>query len=173
MKRHIRPLRTGTALVVAALSLAVCTAALAAHPKAGHKYAGVTNLPKVVGFGDPVSFTVSANGATLQHFTYGSFGCQGAGGFKPGVNPYTKNMVPVGAIKVGSKGTFSITNSKHKVTNTKGVHYTVVTSTSVSGKFTSAAKASGSLHFSQTYSPQHGAKFTCNGIKEKFTAKVK
>ena len=95
------------------MALGFTATALAAHPKAGRKYAGFTSEAKVEGFGAPVSFTVSGTAAKLGNFRYGSLGCFGAGGFRPGVDPFTgSSITKVGTISVASSGHFAITEPR-------------------------------------------------------------
>jgi hypothetical protein len=159
-------------LAALTLGLALAATALAAHPKAGRKYVGTTSQAKVNGFHAPVSFTVSTNGTQLKHFKYGSLGCQGAGGFRPGVSPYTgANLAPVRPLTVTAKGTFSIANSKHSTKTKAGVPTTTTTITSVTGKFVSAKSASGKITFSQKY-VQPKSHFTCGPVTLKFKVKL-
>jgi hypothetical protein len=62
-----------------ALLLAMVGTALAAHPKAGKTYKGVTSAHSINGFKAPVTFKVSSNGKTLLGFKYGNLGCFGSG----------------------------------------------------------------------------------------------
>ena len=153
-----------TALIGLALALSFAATALAAHPKAGRKYTGTILQPKVNGFQAPVSFTVSSAGTELLHFKYGSLGCQGAGGFRPGVSPYTGQSLPsVGALAVTTKGAFSIANFTHTVKSTAGVPTTTTTITSVTGKFVSARSASGKITYSQKFA-QAKSHFSCGPV---------
>lgn len=76
--------RAVAAMAALTVGLALSAAAPAAQPTAGKKYAGVTSEPKAAGFSAPVSFKVSDSGAALLNFQYGSLGCFGAGGLRPG-----------------------------------------------------------------------------------------
>lgn len=156
--------RATAALLTAMLTLGIAATALAAHPKPGKRYAGIiTNVPPIEGFSPPVSFTVSAGGTRLLNFTYGTFGCGGGvGGFKPGVDPYTSGSeLKVAAIKVSKRGHFSISGSKvtHRYTGEYASELT--TTTQVTGKFTSRTAASGTISFSQVYTPTTGTGYSC------------
>src|SRR5205807_9296045 len=95
--------------VALSLALALGASALAAHPKRGAHFHGSFAFVGVNGFKAPVSFTVSASGRTLTHFTYSTLGCFGSGGFRPGVDYYTKPsaIIRVGTVKVSSAGHFA------------------------------------------------------------------
>jgi hypothetical protein len=162
------------ALLTAAMTLAVAATALAAHPKAGGKYSGATSQAKIEGFSAPVTFTVSASGTKLLHFTYGSLGCLGSGGFRPGVNPFTGgSLYPVGTISVAANGHFAIAKVK-QTDKLKGKDQpTLVTVTAVTGKFTSAKRASGKVTFTQTDIPPHAKSFSCGPVTRTFTVKIK
>jgi hypothetical protein len=168
-----RRARTAAAAVaVAALALVVTASALAAHPKAGRRYRGSTSETPIEGFAAPVSFKVAANGKRLLHFTYGSLGCQGAGGFRPGVNPFKGNLlVPVGTLSVSRSGGFSVKNAMHKVATTGGVPTTTTTITSVTGRFSSATAAAGKIVFSQRYVQPH-QHFGCGPATITFSVKL-
>jgi hypothetical protein len=161
-------------LIALALTLAISTTALAAHPKAGKRYTGTTSAAKLLGFSAPVRFTVSASGAKLVGFTYGSFGCFGAGGFKPGVNPYTGGaLISVGSVPVAGNGRFSVKNAKSRHVFTGTFGETIVTTAQVSGRFTSAKTATGSITFRQTGIPKHGKSFSCGPGTLTFSASAK
>ena len=163
------------ALTAVALPLIGAAAALAANPQPGKRYAGIeTNVSKIEGFSAPVRFSVAANGVRLQGFTYGTIGCFGAGGFRPGVNPYTKSsLIRVGAIPVASNGSFSISNVKSSYHSSK-YGYTYTTTSTVKGKFVSRKKATGTITFSQTYKPKTGKGSTCTlTVPRGFKATVK
>jgi hypothetical protein len=139
-----------TALILAALvaGLALSVAALAAKPKHGAHFRGRTSASAVNGFPAPVSFTVSANGRSLVNFQYSSFGCFGAGGFRPGIDYYTKPdaIHKVGAVKVSADGRISAT---HSVSAFTSFGNTTTTTTSVTASFTKPNRARGSITFSQ------------------------
>jgi hypothetical protein len=128
-----------------ATALAVGTA-LAAKPKHGAHFTGSTSANPVEGFRAPVKFTVSADGRSLSNFTFGSFGCFGAGGFRPGVNPYTgHSLVDAGKVKVAASGHFS-----QKATTSYTVQgQTTTTTILVAGSFSTPKKAGGTITFSQ------------------------
>jgi len=157
----------GLLCAVAALSLLLAAAALAAHPKAGKKYSGSTSAPKMNGFRAPVSFKVSSSGGRLLSFKYGNTGCPSQ--TKPAGNPYLKSaaLTTVGTIHVSSAGTFSVKNLK---TSTGPATYTI---SSVTGKFKSAKTATGSIKISNWFSVP-GNTHSCGPTSSvRFTATTK
>jgi hypothetical protein len=166
---------TLAALGVAAATLALAATALAAHPHAGKRYAGVlTNVEKIEGFSAPITFRVSPSGTTLVGFRYGTFGCFGAGGFRPGVNPYTGNsLITVGPITVAENGTFSIKGSKSKLSFKGQYASTTVTTTQVTGKFVNRKTATGTISFTQTETPKTGKPFSCGPAPRTFRATLR
>ena len=155
--------RTTTALLIVGLTLVLAATAFAALPKPGGRYAGTeTNVNKIVGFSAPVRFGVAPGGRRLLAFTYGTLGCSGgAGGFKPGVNPYTRSdLIDAGQISVASSGTFAVTNAPSSYHSAQ-YGFTYTTRTTVHGKFTSRRVATGTITFSQTYTPKTGKASTC------------
>lgn len=141
-RRGIVALLAGVALLVTA------AAAIAAHPKKGSHFAGATSESPVNGFKAPVTFAVSANGTTLTKFAYSTFGCFGAGGFRPGIDYYTQPsaIVKAGTVKVAGSGHFSVTGAVF-VYSSHGV--TTTTTTKVTGAFASSRAASGTITFTQ------------------------
>jgi len=154
-------------LLAAALMLAAV--ALAAKPAHGAHFHGRTAAQPVVGFYAPVTFTVSQDGRSLKGFSYGSLGCLGAGGFRPGVSPYTGgSIIRVGSVKVSSAGAISASGAK----STSGsLGNTIVTTVSIAGRFTKAKAATGTISFSQTI----GGKFnsSCGPASIGFKASAK
>jgi hypothetical protein len=147
--------------------------ALAATPKAGKKYSGVTTAPKLNGFKASVSFKVSRDGSKLTGFVYSDFGCLGSGGpFQPGVNYYLKsfNLHKLGSIPVAANGSFSIPNVKttHVIQG-----QTTVTTSSVAGKFKNSKIASGTITFRQKFTAPHIPGESCGPATVSFTAKAK
>lgn len=130
-----------------AVALALAGAALAAKPKRGARFSGHTSAPAVSGFLAPVAFTVAQDGRSLKGFSFGSFGCFGAGGFRPGVNPYKGNsIIRVGTVKVASTGRFSVSKARSRVTV---AGQTTTTTISVTGRFTKPKAATGTITFTQ------------------------
>jgi hypothetical protein len=151
-------------LATAALSLA--SVAFAAKPAHGAHFSGRTAAQPVVGFYAPVRFTVSQNGRQLTGFSYGSFGCFGAGGFRPGVNPYTGgSIIHVGTVKVSASGSISVSGAR---STSSGFGNTTVTTVSVTGHFTKARTATGAINFSQKISGKFNS--TCGPAHIGFTA---
>jgi hypothetical protein len=164
--------KASVALLAATLTLGLAASALAAHPESGRRYRGTqTNVNPIESFSAPVSFKVSSTGKQLLHFSYGTIGCFGAGGFKPGVNPYTKSaLIAVGPITVTGSGHFSIANSKMTYHYPTG-GYTQVTKTTISGRFTTRKTATGTITFSQTLTPPSGSGSSCRvTVPRTFTA---
>lgn len=164
-----------TALLAGALTLLLAATALAAKPKAGKRYSGFTSAPKILGFGAPVTFKVSATATKLTGFSYGSFGCFGAGGFQPGHNPYkgADATEHVGAITVAKNGKFSVKNATSKFTFAGSAGASIVTTSQVSGRFVTAKSATGTITLRQTDIPKHGPRFSCGPGTVTFTAKAK
>ena len=173
--RGLRPRGRVAVTLAVALTLALSATALAAHPKAGHKYSGVIVGVKTEGFSAPVRFAVSSSGLKVLHFLFGSFGCSGAGGFKPGVNPYTgTSLLKAGAMPITSSGTFSTNNSKSTYRYKGKFAYTTVTSVTVNGKFVTPKHATGTITISQTTTPKTGKPFTCHSSTPlSFTARTR
>jgi hypothetical protein len=165
------PRTTIAALALAcaiALTLSLGTSAFGAHPKRSAHFHGSFAFVGVNGFKAPVSFTVSASGRTLTHFTYGTLGCFGSGGFQPGVDYYTKPSatIRVGTVKVSSAGRFAATGVKSTYTS---AGFTTATTTTVSGRFTRANAATGTVRISQTLVGT--SRSTCGPVPIKFTAR--
>jgi hypothetical protein len=110
----------------------------------------------ILGFAPLVSSTLSTGGRALTRFRYSTFGCGGFGGdVEPGVDDYLTPYAvkSVGKVSLSSDGRFAVSNVR-SIYKTRG--QTTVTITSISGKFTSRAKASGTITFSQTFNaPGH------------------
>ncbi len=134
-------------LTAIACATAFAAVALAVKPAHGAHFTGRTSASPVLGFYAPVKFTVSQNGRSLKGFSFGSFGCFGAGGFRPGVNPYTgSSILHVSGIKVSAAGRFSVSGAKSRYTV---AGQTTTTTIAVSGRFTGRKTATGSITFSQ------------------------
>ncbi len=160
----------GATVALAVIALITAAAALAAHPNAGGRFSGFTSASPINGFKAPVTFNVSSNGSTLQNFKYSSFGCFGAGGFRPGIDYYTQpnNIIKVGNVKLSKAGRFSISGA---VSTSNSFGDITKTTSTVSGRFTSARTATGSISFSQKVS----GKFTssCGPGVIHFTVKAR
>ncbi|HEV7162610.1 MAG TPA: hypothetical protein VGN25_05080 [Solirubrobacteraceae bacterium] len=158
------------AAIVAIAGLSTVATALAAHPHAGARFSGFTSASPINGFKAPVTFTVASNGSTLQNFKYSSFGCFGAGGFRPGIDYYTQpnNITKVGTVKLSKSGSFSVSGV---VSTVSSFGDTTKTTSAVSGRFTSAGAATGTVSFSQKIS----GKFTssCGPGVLHFTVKAR
>jgi hypothetical protein len=152
-----------TAVTCAAAFAAV---ALAVKPAHGAHFTGRTSASPVLGFYAPVKFTVAQDGRSLKGFSFGSFGCFGAGGFRPGVNPYTgSSIIHVGTVKVSASGSISVSGAKSTV---KSFGNTWVTTVSINGHFTKAKAANGTITFSQKISGKFNS--TCGPGKIQFNA---
>jgi hypothetical protein len=135
--------------VVLACALVLAAGALAAKPKKSAHFTGTTSADPVEGFKAPVKFTVAPTSKGLYNFTFGTFGCFGAGGFRPGVNPYTgHSLINAGKLEVPPSGKFSDKAiSAYTVSGT-----TTTTTITVSGKFSTPKRVSGTISFSQVVS---------------------
>ena len=130
-------------------------------------------MEKIEGFSAPVSFKVSSAAKQLLNFSYGTTGCFGSGGFRPGVNPYTaSDVITVGAITVAHNGSFSISNSKSTYHSTK-YGFSYITTSQVTGKFTTSKSATGTISFSQKYVPKTGKGSSCTATPPAFKATLK
>lgn len=138
------------------LIVAVAATALAASPSKGAKFKGTLltykegklSGPIVNGnYHAPVSFTVSSTGTDLLSFKYGYTGCFGSGG-KITSNPFDfpDSRLTVGTVRVSAAGSFKATGVASVY---KGSSYTTTTTSSVTGTFTTASKASGTIVLSQ------------------------
>ncbi|HEV3034897.1 MAG TPA: hypothetical protein VGX72_08915 [Solirubrobacteraceae bacterium] len=156
----------GVTFSLCVVALVLAAAALAVKPARSAHFSGHMSTQPILGFRAPVKFTVATDGRTLKGFSFGTFGCFGAGGFRPGVNPYTGNSImPVSGIKVSSSGRFSVAGAK----NTSSSHgETTTTTISVSGRFTKAKAATGSVTFSQKITGTFSS--TCGPATVGFTA---
>ncbi len=158
--------RTVIVVLALALSALLAVSAFAAHPKTGKTYRGLTSGPAFNGFRPPVSFKVSSNGKRLLGFKYAAGDCGGMGG--PG-DPWTNSLFvrKVGTIKVDSKGDFSVKNAKSKVAiSGSNPPMTKYSSSTVTGRFKTAKKATGSIKLTTTI----GSHSSCPGQKMSFTA---
>ncbi len=158
------------AIALAAIAaLLLAATALAAKPKKNARFVGTTNMTPVAGFHAPVKFTVSADGKSLENFTFGSFGCFGAGGFKPGVNPYTgHSLIDAGKLKLGANGRFTANaTSAYTVAG-----QTTTTKMTIKGSFSTPKSVSGTITFSQTV-VGGGVNSKCGPGTPAFTAKAK
>jgi hypothetical protein len=165
MHRTIRGPRAALATVIAgAALLAGAAQALAAHPKHGAHFKGPLALLGVDGYKPMVSFTISGDGRKLLRFQFQTLGCFGAGGFRPGVNPYAgpSAAIDVGTIKVSSSGHFSVQGVAFTY---KGGNYTVTTTATVTGSFSKPNRATGTLSYSQ-----NSGVATCHSLAQAFTA---
>jgi PKD repeat protein len=137
-------------ILITAITLAGAVAALAARPKPGGRFTGNTSQAKFNGFHGTVSFTVARGGAKLLRFKFSSSGCGGSAGLQPGVNYLLQpqNVYPFGTIKVSSNGKFSIRNAKY-LYKQKGFT-TLTTTVTISGTFSTATKANGTISYKQT-----------------------
>lgn len=162
----IRRSLAGTLIALVCVA-AFAAVALAAKPVHGAKFSGRTAAEKVGGFFAPVTFKVSQDGKSLSGFTFGTLGCEGAGGFPPGVSPYKNGaIIHVGTVKVSSKGNISVSGASSKYTFNA---QTTTTTVAVTGHFTKSKAATGTITFSQKFT---GSAFNggCGPAKINFTA---
>ena len=169
MSRTIRRTALVAAVSLLAGALTLAAAALAATPKKGANFSGHITEAPIDGFTAPVKFRVDPKGKFLDRFTFGTFGCFGAGGFKPGVNPYTgTSLLDAGSIKLTGNGHFG---------QTQLAGYTVAGQTNtftvkVSGHFTKRNAASGTIQFTQVVTGvSSSGPIKCTSTALPFTAK--
>jgi hypothetical protein len=163
----------GAAALAAALALAgallLAAAALAAKPKQNARFAGNTSAQPTEGFRAPVRFRVAPDSKSLYNFTFGSFGCEGAGGFRPNVNPYTGNsLIDAGKLKVPASGKFT----DHAIAGYTVSGQDTQTKITVSGKFSSPKSVSGTIVISQVVTGG-GLNLKCGPATVDFTATAK
>lgn len=147
----MRTSRLTVTTLTCTIVLSGAASAFGAHPKKSAHFSGTFAHIELEGFKAPVSFTVSSSGKALKGVTYSTLGCFGAGGFKPGVDYYTKPaaIIKVGAVKLSSSGRFSAKGVVFKYT---AFGFTTTTTTTLSGRFTGTRAASGSVRFTQQLS---------------------
>lgn len=166
------PRRVTLALTVAVAlaGLTMAASAIAAHPKAGSRYAGSTSASPVNGFPAPVTFTVARNGKSLLNFKFSTFGCFGAGGFRPGVDYYTQpgSIIKVGTVKLSKSGRFSVSGT---VSDYSAFGDKTATTSKVVGRFAKAKLATGTITFSQKVIGKFSS--SCGPGTLQFTAKAK
>jgi hypothetical protein len=153
--------------VVAALGL---TAVAAANPAPGTHFKGTTSQPPINGFNDPVTFAVGASGKTVDSFTFGTFGCMGAGGFQPGKSPWTgsllKNIASMPLTSAGFSGSGHASHSQTSPKLTDTVNYTVKGAFAKSG-----ASATGTIAVSEKITqPSLKTPQTCGPVTTHFSA---
>jgi hypothetical protein len=155
-----------SALLTTLAALGAVAVAVAAKPKPGAHFVGTVASGKVNGFSAPVTFTVSHNGRLLMSFRYSSFGCFGAGGFRPGIDYYTQPsaIIKVGVVKASVSGHFSATG----VSSYTAFGSTTKTTSSVVGSFTTSRAAKGVITISQVSSGKFNSK--CGPGRLAFTA---
>ncbi|HXB16354.1 MAG TPA: hypothetical protein VNV44_11505 [Solirubrobacteraceae bacterium] len=162
--------RGGLALLAAAAiacALLLCAVALAATPKKNAQFKGTTDATPIEGFHAPVKFAVAPDSKSLSRFTFGSFGCFGAGGFRPGVNPYTgSSLIDAGKLKVPSSGKFT----DHAISRYTVQGQTTTTNMTISGRFSTPKSVSGTITFSQVVTGA-GVNTKCGPAKLSYTAK--
>lgn len=164
MSRTIRRSATVVCVSLLAGALALCATALAAKPKKNARFSGTLKTTIVEGFRAPVTFKVSGDGKQLQNFTFGSFGCFGAGGFRPGVNPYTgHSLINVGTLKLAKNGQFSQTKPSSYTVSGQTTSFTV----KVSGRFSTRTSAIGTIQFTESVS---GGPGKCTSLPLAFSA---
>jgi hypothetical protein len=162
------------------IAVAVTATALAASPKKSAKFKGTLSYHgtqiTVGNFSAPVSFKVSSSGKKVLSFKYGDLGCFGYGGLGT-KNPFTLPGVTkrFGAMSVSSSGRFSApaTKSTHKASGGTGKNKfttAITTTSSLTGRFASAKKATGTITFSQSDVTNGGKPSTCGPVTLAFSA---
>lgn len=138
-------------------ALAVAPKKGAASPKRGAKFSGSVNIAPVVGFKPRVSFKISADGKSVTGFSFGTLGCQGSGGFRPGRYPFAPfKLAKALSIK---KGKFS--------GSARGSLLKTAYTGKVTGRFTTSKSASGTVQINQTVAGG------CKGAVLHYSAKAK
>ncbi len=164
---RITRLRSIGALAIGVGALTFVTAAPAAGPKRGAAFRGTTSAPPIEGFHAPVTFKVAANGLSLHNFTYGSFGCFGVGGFRPGVNPYTgTSLIDAGKVEVSAGGHIDA----HALSGYSVDGQSTLTRITVVARFVSPRSLSGTITYSQTVTGTVHS--SCGPAKLSFSAKA-
>ena len=156
MSRNRTPRILIAALVGALSLLLLAVGALAASPAPGKAFTGFMALPPYDGFKATVSFKVSSDGKRVLGFDWQSGGCIGMGG--PGnayADPY--NNYRVATIPVSASGTFSVANAKWMSNHHPPAKTTIF---SVNGRFITATKATGTIHYTMELS---GGSGPCSG----------
>lgn len=117
-----------------------------------------------------MAFVASANRRHLLGFTYGTFVCFRT--YTNGTSPYsTGTLAVVRTMPVSASGHFAIAHSRDSVSYNTAGHPTITTTTKLSGTFTSATRAKGTISFTRTYRASHGKALRCGSGKVKFQAK--
>ncbi len=101
--------------ITIAVALAVVPAVSASAPRKG-AFKGTVSYQKVPlaynGFNDPVRFTVAPSGSKITGFSFGFFGCNGAGGAAaPGKNYWLSSLKKVASAPLSKAGRFSATGT--------------------------------------------------------------
>ncbi len=169
MRRLLTPLRNAIVLALAiAVGLSASAGARNVQPRKNVSFTGFTSESQN-NFRAPVSFSVSRDGKRLVKFTWAGTGCAGMFGGPGNVWSAAWLRYQVGTIAVRRTGTFAVTNVKW--TGRMKADTTVYTKTirsTVSGRFTSADTASGTISYTETISPS-SSRASCSG-KVTFTA---
>jgi len=144
-RQSVTPTRTLLVALATALSLAFAAAALAATPTPGKKFTGFTSVGRYNGFRAAVGFKVSTSGKQLLTFFWQDGGCIGIGG--PGnayADPY--NTYKIATIPVAANGTFAV-KSVPSVTGGGADQPRKTTTSTISGRFTTATTATGTIAY--------------------------
>ena len=164
MSRNRAPRISIAALAAVLGLLLLAVGAFAAQPTPGKTYTGIMGLGPYNGFKARVTFKVSTDGKHVLAFNWQAGGCICMGG--PGnayADPY--NNYRAATIPVSATGTFSAENVKWVGRSQTPAKTTIFT---VSGRFTTATTATGTIHYTQTDS---GGAGPCSGHVT-FTAKT-
>jgi hypothetical protein len=145
-------------------TLAAVAAATAALPRVGARYTGPTNSKMVNGFGNTVTFLTGSK--TLKRFSFGTLGCFGYGTFPVGVDPYATSLAQLTKlIPITAKGKFSLPST---AASWSGGDANTHLKVAVTGAFTSASAASGTIMVTETGA--NGG--SCGPVKMTFVAKL-
>lgn len=166
----IRRRAASVSLLTVLVGLLAAAIALAAHPTRNGEYAGRTSAPKIGGYPPPAGFTVSANGRHVLQFNYASFACFTT--YSKGSDPWsTGTLVVVPSLPITASGHFTVSGSKDSITFGSAGHPEITTTTKITGRFTSAKVAAGTITFTRTYKTQHGKASLCGAGTVAFTVK--
>jgi hypothetical protein len=159
----IRGRACGAIAVVGVLALGAT--ALAVAPAKSHTFKGTASgrvtFATTFTAKDALHFMTSRNGEELTSFTYTDTVCALA----------STEVMKVGSIKVVSNGKFSIAKHKAPALSDKLKDGgKVVTTTTITGKFVSARKATGTLDYTQAETLNGKPTSHCGPITLSFTA---
>lgn len=155
--------RRSAALLALLTSLIAPAGAFAANPAKNARFKGTASgtVQFAASFTakDPLSFKIASGGKDLLSFAYTDNVCGLA----------SSKLVSLPTIKLSPSGTFSLSKRKSAPEpDSLKDGGTILTTTTLSGRFTSAKRATGTLEYTQQGSGAPASK--CGPIKLKFTA---